>query len=239
MKWYKKLLFVLLIIVFSPIILCCLICVGISNISTLPKEIKEYKNSHYYKQFELPFRISKLYSPEYRFFNSCKNRKIKADYFRQESNGLEYFIYKDTLYVFPDFDQIDFNEEKSMWQVDYDGEWKSFEESFNNIVSKIDSDVGNIVTKLLAERKLFLMTDLRNVDIPDCIFLTMNYETAFENEVSPLKLIVPTNTQELYDMMLATPNLCGKFEMTENGDICWDLYEDFKIKITVNSQNCY
>ena len=239
MKWYIKLLIALLVIVFSPIIVTFLIIAAITYLIQLPHNIKEYKNSLYYKEFGLPFMISRLYSPQYRFFNSFTKRNLQGNYIRQASNGFEYFIYNDTLFLFPDFDQIDFDEEKSEWQVDYDGDWENFEQAYRDIVSKIDKDVPNLSIKLLVERKMFPLTDLNGVSIPECIFLIWNYETAFENEDSPLKLRVPTNAQELFEMMLATPDLCGDFEIAESGDIYWDLYKDIQIDIGVDTRDCY
>lgn len=239
MKWHIKILIALLVVIFSPIIVAFLIIAAITYLFQLPKNIKEYKNSQYYKEFGLPFMISRLYSPEYRFFNNFKKRDLQANYIRQASNGLEYFIYNDTLFLFPDFDQIDFNEEKSEWQVDYDGDWKNFEQAYKDIVAKVDQNALILPVRLLVERKMFPATDLIGASIPEPVFLIWNYETAFENEDYPLKLRIPTNTQELYDMMLATPGLCGDFKIAENGNIHWDLYKNIQIDIGVDTGDCY
>lgn len=239
MKWYTKLWIILLVIVFSPLILGGLLIAAIGYFFGRPKDKKAYRNSFYYKEFGLPFRSFRLYSPEYRFLNHAKARNLSVNYIRQASTGLEYFIYEHTLFLFPDFDQIDFDEEKAEWQVDYDGDWKNFEQAYQSIVSKMDIDAPDFPVKLLVERKMFVRTNLNGVSIPECIFLTWDYETAFENEDSPLKLIVPTDPKELYGMMLATPGLCGKFQIGGNGNIDWDLYETIQIEIGVNPQDCY
>lgn len=96
MKWYIKLLIILLVIVFSPVIVAFLIIAAIIYLFQLPKHIKEYKNSQYYKEFRLPFMTSRLYSPEYRFFNNFKKRNLQVNYIRQYSNEFEYFIYNNT-----------------------------------------------------------------------------------------------------------------------------------------------
>jgi len=238
MKWYVKLLITLLVIIFSPLIAVFIIIAAATYLFQLPKIVKEYKKSKYYQEFRLPYATWKLYSPEYRFYNSFKIRNLKLTYVRQESNGFEYFIHNETLFLFPDFDQIDYDEEKSEWQVDYDGDWKSFKQAYKDIVFKVDPDRATLPVRLLIERKMFPATDLNGVAIPECIFLTWNYETAFENEDSPLKLRVPTNTQELYNMMVETPKLCGKFKIAEDGNICWSLYDDIQISISVDPQDC-
>lgn len=186
----------------------------------------------------MPYATWRLHSPEYRFYNSFKKRNLKLNYIRQESNGFEYFIYNEILFLFPDFDQIDYDEEKSEWQVDYDGDWKNFEQAYKDIVFKIDPNRATLPVRLLIEREMFSATDLNGVLIPESVFLIWNYETAFENEDSPLKLRVPTNTQELYNMMLQTPNLCGDFRIVEGGNICWDLYKGIQINISVDPQDC-
>ena len=136
-------------------------------------------------------------------------------------------MYQDTLFLFPDFDQISLKEDESGWEVDYDGDWKDFEPSYQNIISKLENN-RNMPVKLLVERNMFLRHKLTDVNIPECIFLTWSYEKVFENEDSPLKLIVPETTEELYDMMCQTPDLCGTFEIKEEGNIYWDLYDDIQ-----------
>ena len=225
-----------MVIVFSPLILLLLLFVALLYLAQLPGSLKAYKNSAYYHQFGLPFMISRLYCPEYRFFNSFKKRELPVRYIRQESNGLEYFIYDGTLYVFPDFDHLDL-EENARWKADFDGDWKDFETAWEARRSQLDTDHG-LPVKLLVERAMFTAYDLRETPLPPCIFLTANYETAFENEDSPFKLTVPTDPQQLYDRMAATPGLCGSFQMAENGQIRWDLYPGFRIDIDVDPEDC-
>lgn len=239
MKWYQKALIVVCVVIFSPIIILGICAALVAYLFEMPKNKKEYTNSEYFKDFNLPYKRYLLYSPEYRFYNSIKKRDLPIDYMRQESNGLEYFVFENILYLFPDFEQIDFNEEKSIWEADYDGDWKPFEDAYKNLVSKIDGETDIFCVRLLVERKMFPMTDLNGIDIPDCIFLTWSYENAFENENSPLKLCVPTNTTELFDMMKQTADLCGDYHIADNGNIIWNLYESIQIDIGVDPHDCY
>lgn len=238
MKLYHRILIVICIIFLSPIILIGFMISSIAYLFELPKNKKAYKSSQYYKDFSLPFKTYRLYSPEYRFYNSCKKRNLKLDYVRQESNGFEYFIYEDTIFIFPDFDQIDFNENRSVWETDYDGDWQPFEEAYQKLLSKIDVESGYRSIKVILERKMFPRTDLSNVDIPGCIFLTCTYETAFSEDLK-LKLRVPVNANELYEMMFSTSDLCGSFVISENGNIIWDLYDSFQVEIGVDPNDCY
>lgn len=238
MKWYHRLLIGICIIIFSPVILIGFIISSIVYLFELPQNRKAYKSSQYYKDFGLPFEMFRLYSPEYRFYNSYKMRNLKLDYIRQESNGIEYFIYDDMIFVFPDFDQIDFNEERSVWEVDYDGDWQFFEKAYQKLLSKINIESDDRLIKVIVERKMFPRTDLSGVDIPECIFLTDTYETAF-SEDSKLELRVPVNANELYEMMLSTSELCGSFVISESGNIVWDLYDSFQVEIGVDPNDCY
>ena len=238
MKWYHRLLIVICVIIFSPIILIGFVISSIAYLFELPKNRKAYKSSQYYKDFGLPFKMFRLYSPEYRFYNSCKKRNLKLDYVRQESDGFEYFIYDDTIFVFPDFDQIDFIDERSAWQVDYDGDWQPFEEAYQKLLSKIDAKSNDRLIKIIVERKMFPKTDLRGLDIPECIFLISTYEKAFAED-SKLELRVPVNANELYEMMLSASELCGSFVISDNGNIVWDLYDSFQVEIGVDPNDCY
>ena len=200
---------------------------------------KEYKKSQYYLDLKQKFMASLIDSPEYRFYNSAIHRKLPIKYIKQESNGFEYFIFKGTIYLFPNFEQIDYDDENGRWQVDCDGDWRDFEDTYNSLLAKID-ELPTIPVKIIIERKMFPLVNLSDVSIPKCIFLTWEYEEAFENEDSPLKMLIPQSSKELYKMMLQTPNLCGHFELSSDGEyILWDLYENIRINIGVTPEDCY
>lgn len=127
-----------MVIVFSPLIILGIIIAGIYILFQMPKNKKEYKNSRYYADFQQKFMTGILYSPEYRFYNSAMRRGLSIKYVKQESNGFEYFIYNETIYLFPDFEQIDLDEGEKGWQVDYDGNWKPFDESYANLLTNLE-----------------------------------------------------------------------------------------------------
>lgn len=238
-KQFTKLLIGLVIVVFSPLILAFIICSVVCILIKMPKNRKEYKSSRYYSDFKVKFMTTLLYSPEYQFYNSAVRRNLPIQYIKQESNGFEYFIFNDILFIFPDFDQIDYDTEKEKWQVDYDGDWLSFEGAYHNLLTKLDAS-PKLPVRLLVERTMFPSANLNDLEIPECIFVTWEYEYAFENENSPLKMTIPQTSRELYEMMLQTPNLCGHFELlSDNGNVIWDLYPNIRMEIGVDPGDCY
>lgn len=241
-KWYRKFLIVLLIVIFSPLIIMIIIWIAIGGIGTafrMSKLKREYKNSRYYADFGRKFTVDILYSPECRFYNGAVSRNLPIKYIRQETNGFEYFIYDDTLYLFPDFDGIDYDEDKAGWMVGYDGDADFFDRRLDSMLSKLENRFDYPI-RVLAERRMFYRMNLSGMDIPESIFITQSYDNAFENDASPLKMIVPQSTEELYGMMLETPDLCGRFELDKSaGSITWNLFENIVIEIGVDSPECY
>ncbi len=239
LKWYKKVLIGLMLAVFSPLILAAVIVWGIFALFQNLKNKKKYKKSRYYLDFRQKFMTDLLYCPEYRFYNSAIHRNLPIQYVKQESNRFEYFIYDGTLYLFPDFEQIDYDAEKGEWQVDRDGDWSGFEEAYKNLLAKLDQE-PTLPVKILVERNMFPLVNLNCVDIPECIYLTWGYDEAFENEESPLKMLIPQNSKDLYEMMAQTPDLCGHFELlSDDGNIVWNLYDNICIEIGVEPTDCY
>lgn len=241
-KWYRKLLIALLIIIFSPLIIMIIIWIAIGGIGTafrMSKLKREYKNSRYYADFGRKFTVDILYSPECRFYNGAVSRNLPIKYIRQETNGFEYFIYDDTLYLFPDFDGIDYDEDEAGWMVGYDGDADFFDKRFDSMLSKLENRFSYPI-RVLVERRMFYRMNLGGVDIPESIFITQSYDDAFEYDDSPLKMIIPQSAEELYGMMLETPDLCGRFELDKSaGNIIWNLSENIVIEIGVGTPECY
>ena len=239
LKWYQKLFIGLIIIIFLPLILAFIIIAGIYTLFQMPKKKKEYKSSRYYLDFKQKFMTSILYSPEYRFYNSAIHRNLPFKYTKQESNGFEYFILDNIIFLFPDFEQIDYDNKKDVWQVDRDGDWSDYEEALKKLIAKLDNE-PILPVKLLVEREMFPLNNLKDVNIPKNIYITWGYDVAFENEESPLKMIIPQNSKELYEMMLQTPDLCGHFDLSSDSEhILWNLYDDIRIEIGVDPRDCY
>jgi hypothetical protein len=212
--------------------------VSVAYLISLPGRVKKYKRSKYFIDFGKPYKKDIEDSPQYRFYTNADSRKLSINYIIQK-DGTEYFIYDNVVYLFPDFSWIEYVEELAEWCVEGYDNWCTFIEEFNKKASNIDQNAKKHPVKILVERNMFSNIDLNGLEIPDCIFLTWNYEKAFENEESFLKLKVPTTTQELYDMMLQTSQLCGRFYVDENDCIKWDLYDDYTITIAINDTEGY
>ena len=51
--------------------------------------------------------------------------------------------------------------------------------------------------------------------------------------------MVPENASELYEMLINTPDLCGKFKFLGDCGIEWELYKDVTVSIGVNKVDGY
>lgn len=234
----QKICLTLLMIVFFPLLLVFFLIEALGNWLRRPKARRKYKASPYYADFGQKFQPFLLNSPQYRFYNAAKRRQLPIDYHRQESNGLEYFIFQNTLFLFPDFDQLDYSEEKAEWQVDDDGNWSSLEKVWQEQLDKLENQDGYPV-KLLVERSMLPHFDLSRWLIPSCIFLTGSYEYAFEAEESPQQMIIPQDTKELYERMLKTSDLGGHMKWNEkDGVMEWQLYDNMKLEIYATPGDC-
>ena len=238
MKLREKISGVFITILFLPVLIFAVLCAGISYWVALPGIIRKYKKSEYYISFGKKYKNGLEHSPQYRFYTGAVSRNLPIKY-RMSDDKTEYFVYDEAVYLFPDFSWIEFDKETSQWYVEGYEDWASFLEDYNKITSKIDDGLKELPVRLLVERNMFSNVDLNGLDIPDCIFITWSYEKAFENETSPLKLKIPQSTQELYDMMLQTPDLCGDFVLDGKGNIQWDLYENITVTITLYEREGY
>ena len=244
LKWYQTLLLAILLCVSLPLIIVFFLFAGLYVLFQRPKYKREYKCSRYYKDVGGKFFMDVLSSPQYRFYNGAVSRSLPIKYVRQASNGLEYFIFDGTLYLFPNFERIDYDIERSEWLVSLDGSWEHpvrFDEAFETLLAKLD-DAPALPVKLFLETETFLCPDLNQVEIPECIYLAWTYGTAFENDDSPLKMLIPQNVAELYEMMLQTSDLCGDFHLCEDlalgygQKIEWQLNENVKIELAGDTE---
>ncbi len=153
---------------------------GVIYLSQKPKWKKEYQRSPYYKEFGEKFHDGSLSAPQYRFYNSAVRRQLPIEYIKQKSNGFAYFIFDHTVFLFPDFEQMDYDCDKAVWKVNSDGDWEDFDASYESLLALIDC-TPELPVKVLVERKMVLQNDLTGRNIPECVFLTWSYEEAFEN----------------------------------------------------------
>ena len=225
-KWYIKTLIYLMIAVFSPLLLIGFVFFGIASLIKIPSLKREYKKSRYFADVKRKFNLYVALSDEYRFYNSAAGRELTFDYHRQDSNGFEYFIYDGTLFLFPDFSEISFDEETGKWRAVRNDEEADFSECFRSLEAKLDSAPG-IPVKVLCELKQFQVSNLNRYTLPGEIYLTSCYEHAFSEDDAPMEIIVPLTTRDLYCMMEKNRDLCGSCEtkLDENGygSVFWTL----------------
>ena len=238
-KWYHKVLIALLILLFLPLITLMFLIAAPFLIRESRRAKKEYYKSAYYADFEKKFTLGITYDPAYRFYNGAKARNLPVRYV-SKSDGQLYFFYGDTLYLFPDFEQLGLSEEDgTTWQADYDGDWRSFSEAYAKLMENTTVTSPGPV-KILVERRMIVESDLTKTPPPSCIHVIHSYETAFENDETALTLRIPQSSADLYGMMCATPDLCGEYELTEDRQgIRWRIREDIQITLGVDLRDCY
>ncbi len=233
----EKIIGVLLIVIFSPLILYALIHVGIVTLFSIPKSRKKYKKSEYFKDTETPYHLNIDRSSKYRFYNSAKARKLPIKYTKQKSNNFEYFVFDNTAYIFPNFDGMSFSEEKGIWQTNFDGDLSELEKEYQTMLKQFDA-LPQIPVKFLVERMMIDMLTIENLTLPDCIYLTQSYEYAFKNDDIHLLAKLPQTSEELYEMMLMTPDIAGNFELVE-GSIHWQLTEEISAEVIADPRDGY
>ena len=242
MKWYEKVLTVLLIVIFSPLILLILLLACPFLGREYRRAKKAYDKSLYYAAFKKKFTMGITNDPVYRVYNGAAARDLPVrfpDNMDDRIDGLAYFFYGDTVYLLPNFEQMGLSEDgRAVWQVNNHGDWMDFDEGY--AATRVQAMYPDLTVKFLVERRMITVCDLTETPPPACVFVTQSYETAFENEDSALKMRIPQSSADLYDMMCATPDLCGEFELTEDGQgIRWRIREDIQITLGVDLRDCY
>ena len=242
MKWYEKVLTVLLIVIFSPLILLILLLVCPFLAREYRRAKKAYYKSPYYATFKKKFARGITTDPVYRVYNGAAARDLPVrfpDNMDDRIDGLSYFFYGDTVYLLPNFEQMGLSEDgRAVWQVNNDGDWMDFDEGY--AATRVQAMYPDLTVKFLVERRMITVCDLTETPPPACVFVTQSYETAFENEDSALKMRIPQSSADLYDMMCATPDLCGEFALTEDGEgIRWRIRENIQITLGVDPHDCY
>ena len=227
-KWYKKALIYLIIVIFSPLILIGLIIFGITTLFQAPTLKKEYKKSRYYSDIKRKFNLSITNSPEYRFYNSAVKRDLPIVYRRQDSNGLEYFVYNGTLFLFPDFYDMDLDEDTGKWRVAWHDERADFSERFKNIIDQYNA--GGSENEDYYEQLLQLIEDMKNED------KRAETEGLTEEELEMFDLLIKgrkLTKDEEQKVKLAAKNLYKKLTEEKQNLFVVDWYKDEQTANTV------
>ena len=227
-KWYTNILLILLVTLLSPFIL---IAVGLYVFFERPREKKEYKNSFYYKRFNEKFCDGIVDSAEYRFYETVMHRRLPIEY-KRISNELGCFVYNNTLFLLPYYDQIEWDEEQKKWLLGYDGDFVDYDNEFSQMLGKLQ-DSDNLPIKLLVERRIVTADDLTATPLPDDVYVTWSYDDAFEYDDNPFMTKLPTTTVELYEQMLKIPDPCGVLEL--DGELLnWRLYDGYLVELSLD-----
>lgn len=48
---------------------------------------------------------------------------------------------------------------------------------------------------------------------------------------------IPANANELYEMLIQTPDLCGQFTLVHEQELRWDIYKDFAVSIGIGKMD--
>lgn len=241
-KWYVHVITALLIVIFSPLIILLFLIVGPVLIRESRRAKKAYYKSPYYATFKKKFAWGITTDPVYRVYNGAAARDLPvrfSDNMDDRIDGFSYFFYGDTVYLLPNFAQMGLSEDgRAVWQVNCDGDWVDFGEDY--AATRVQAMYPEHTVKFLVERSMITVCDLTETPPPACVFVTQSYETAFENEDSALTFRIPQSSADLYDMMQKTPDLCGEYALTEDGEfICWRIREDIQITLGVDPHDCY
>ena len=225
MKWYEKVFYALLCIAFLPLIIFVGFCMLIARPFIIFKDKKLYKDSAYYKDFNVPFNESIFNRPRYSFYNAMKEKKWNVQYIRQTRNRYEYFIYNGTVHLFPDFNKLKYDEEKAEWKIVYRKNWEEDEGTLENFINTrkklLDQNIADLPIKVIVPIIMIEGGNLNDEEIIKKLFVVRDYEYAFE-EINREILAMPKNTKELYNALTKTPNLSGSFELINEGLIRWE-----------------
>lgn len=197
-KWYIKILIFLLIVVFSPVIICFLLWAGITVLVEwlkTPLYKKRYQQSAYYQDMKIPYRRFILQTSSYLFYNAARKQHIPIELIHQDTNNLDYIIYQEAIYLFPTFDGMGYNDGKQQWEVDLDGDWFPFEEEIDKQIALLNDNHSNLPVYLLlrecelAPREIFgdSANEIKDGDyakelLPSCVKIGENYLSAMIGE---------------------------------------------------------
>lgn len=145
----KKFSIVLVILLLSPLIVFGFLCGIVFMFFDWLKEParkREYRRSHYYKDFLIPYRRNITYEDSYQFYNEARNDNHSIKMIHPSNGGPDYLIIQDSIFLFPMcqdvFGGISYNTQKCEWVVDFDGESFSLNDEWEKYKRTI-TDIGH------------------------------------------------------------------------------------------------
>ncbi|MGN0517465.1 MAG: hypothetical protein ACI4II_01925 [Acutalibacteraceae bacterium] len=166
-NFFRVIIDILISIACLPVILLGLIYIFVEWLKE-PFNKKRYRKSIYFQELQLPYQRYIFFKPSYLFYNSARENGISLNFIHQKTNGFEYLIKNDNIYLFPWFDQISYSDEDKQWYVDLDGSWFLLQDEIKKQIAFIDDkQIAYKINILLSESMI----------APRC---TMYYETSYD-----------------------------------------------------------
>lgn len=166
-KFFRVIIVILIGIACLPLILLGLIYTFLEWLKE-PFNKKRYRESIYFQELQLPYQRYIFIQPSYLFYNSARENGISLNFIHQNTNGFEYLIKNNNIYLFPWFDQISYNDENKQWYVDLDDSWFLLQDEIKNQVAFIDDEQKAYKINILLSESMI---------VPQC---TMYDETSYD-----------------------------------------------------------
>ena len=230
MKFCKKLLISILFILMIPLFLIGLLCILLAMPFVARADKKSYKKSRYYRDFGVKYCRKITKRQGYQFYNASK-AEWGVKFVRSET-GFEYLIYKQTVYIFADCDEIYYDDEHNQWQLIDKKKRKSENLNLQQYINErsiyIEKQYAELPVKIIATRNLIKNETIEKNIVPEELYIVKNCELAFEEidwDIVSGKAV--DNMGQLYEQLLKTPNLVGEFELVDKDAIHWTYGELF------------
>ena len=237
MKWYEKVIITIFIVLLSPLIIFILICWGIASPFITLANKSRYLKSSFYKEFKLPYSSYIYNSNQYAFYNFAIEEDLPIKYKKQES--FDYFIYENQIFIFPDFSEIKYNEEKETWEIiygKYSRESSCLLEEYIAKKTALFEEKIDLPLRLLVSRKYFEDGYIDVLKLSEFLYVVKNYTSSLNRENLETINTIPSNTKDLYEMMLNNEKLGGQFELLDNEIIVWN-FEDVRFEISIDNRD--
>lgn len=146
----KKFLIAVIVLLLSPLIIFGFVCAAVYLLFDWLKEParkREYRQSHYYRDFQIPYHKNILREDGYQLYNEAKDKNFAINMIHFSDGGHDYLIVQDSVFLFPMcldvFGGICYHTQKCKWEVDFDGELFPLDDEWEKYKSTIaESEQG-------------------------------------------------------------------------------------------------
>lgn len=228
-KFWEGLLTAICIVALIAMLPLVLVVVLICRLISGPKERKAYKLSRYFQDLGVRYRYDITNNPGYLFYNSAVKRGLPITYCCN-ANGPEYCVFHHVVYILPNQEYLDLDEESGSWEINDGSVCSNFTDAFSGKKAMLKDVPSNMPVKLMITRDRILRTKLSEVELPEDVYVVDRYDTAFGDEKALVDF--PENLQEMYVLLQTMDDLCGQFEMRGN-IIYWSAYDGIHMEISI------